>query len=184
LNHSKSKLQHHRQSFWSDSPRFIDSQPPKSDIAMSEGAPKFEIVQGHEFQAGEKVLVIDPNGFDLWEGVITSIKNGKFAVHYPEYETDDEEMDNTSRILVNTRINRRIFNNQEATRHTVLPPLEDGESEPFSYDSEEPSDAFDESGSDSPADRKTIKKTKSKPSKREKAKPRPYGARVSPRRAK
>jgi hypothetical protein len=154
---------------------------------MSESPPKFEIVQGHEFQAGEKVLVIDPNGFDLWEGVITSIKNGKYAIHYPEYETDDEELDNTSRILVNSRINRRIFNSQEATRHTVLPPLEDGESEPFSYETEEASeddDVFDESGSDSPADKRAVRRPKAKPSKKEKIKPRPYGARVSPRRAK
>jgi hypothetical protein len=147
--------------------------------------PSFDIVKDHEFKLKEKVFVIDPNGFDLWAGVITSTSGGKYSVHYPDYPQDDQEFEDTSHLLVDTRVNRRIFNSQEATRQTQLPPLSSGESEPFS-DNSESDEAGDYADPGSPGEGKKSKKsTKAKRPKKgkvEKVKPRPKGTRVSPRR--
>ena len=150
---------------------------------MSEDIPKFDIVADHEFQAKEKVLVIDPNGFDLWEGEIMSVEDGKYSIHYPEFPDDDEVMEDTSRLLVKNRINNRIFNNQEASRQTVLPPLSDGEEEPFDDASDEESEGYYKPD---PADGKEKAPKRGRKPKKEKkekpAKPRPEGARSNPRR--
>lgn len=102
-----------------------------------EEIPKFDIVEDHEFQVKEKILVIDPNGFDLWEGEIVAIEDGKYSIHYPEFPDDDETVEDTARLLVKNRVNTRIFNNQEASRNAQLPPLESGEEEPFDDNSDE-----------------------------------------------
>jgi hypothetical protein len=143
--------------------------------------PKFEVVENHEFNPKEKVFVIDPNGFDLWAAVILAIDDGKYKLHYPEYPHDDQELDGISRILVDTRANRRIFNAQESARQTQLPPLSSDESEPFSEESSS-EDADDYADTGSPSDTKKSKKGKA--SRNAKPKPRPKGSRVSPRRAK
>jgi hypothetical protein len=146
--------------------------------------PDFEVVPDHEFKVKEKVLVIDANGYDLWEGVITSTENGRFAVHYPEFPEDDQELEDSSRILVDTRVNRRIFNTQEAARQTQLPPLSEDEEEPFSDHSD---DAEDNGRDYAPAKGggkpKKPKKAKKLKTKKDKSKPRPEGTRVSPRRS-
>jgi hypothetical protein len=149
------------------------------------GRPDFEIVAEHDFKPKEKVLVIDQNGYDLWEGVIKAIKGEKISIHYPEFPGEDEDFDDTTRILVDTRINRRIFNTQEAARQTQLPPLSASEEEPFS----DRSDDADDTGRDYAPARglekvKKGKKVKNgKKPKKDKVKPRPEGARVSPRRS-
>jgi hypothetical protein len=142
-------------------------------------AAKFEIVEDHEFKLKEKVLVIDSNGFDVWEAIITAINADTYKVHYPDYPQEDEELEGTSRILVETRINRRIFNAQEAERQTQLPLLGSSESEPFSEGSSS-DDAEDYADTGSPSDAK--KPRKGKALKKREPKPRPKGARVSPRR--
>jgi hypothetical protein len=140
-------------------------------------APKVEVVEGHEFRLKEKVLVIDPNGFNLWEAVIITISDDKYKVHYPDYPQEDKELEGTSRILVEARVNRRIFNAQEADRQTQLPPFASSESEPFSEDSSS-YDAEDYADSGSPSDTKKPRRGKVF----WKREPRPKGARVSPRR--
>jgi hypothetical protein len=155
------------------------------------GNPDFEIIQDHDFKPKEKVLVIDTNGYDLWEGVIVSVKPGKYSIQYPEFDDQDEELGDASRLLVDTRKNRRIFNQQEARRQTQLPALPSGESEPFSDRSDDGDEAAGEYAPDAgPSEKK--KKKKSKKSKKakqpkkskakDKSKPRPDGSRVSPRR--
>jgi hypothetical protein len=141
-------------------------------------SPRFDAVEGHEFKPKEKVFVIDPNDFDIWEAIIVSVKDGKYKVHYPDYPQDDQEFEDASRLLADTRTNRRIFNSQEAARQTQLPPLESDESEP----------ASEESGSDDAgdyADRRAPRDTKSKKKPKKSKVPqktRPKGSRVSPRR--
>jgi hypothetical protein len=148
--------------------------------------PAFEIVKDHEFKVREKVFVIDPNGFDIWEAVIVNANDGKIALRYPEYPADNEEFEDTARILVDTRVNRRIFNAQEATRQAQLPPLSSDQSEPFSDESES-DEAGDYADPGSPGETKKAKKPKKgkapKKGKVEKTKPRPKGARGSPRRS-
>jgi hypothetical protein len=152
------------------------------------GNPDFEIIQGHDFKPKEKVMVIDPNGYDLWEGVIISVKPGKYSIHYPEFDDQDEELEDVSRLLVNTRKNRRIFNQQEARRQTQLPALPSGGSEPFSDRSDDDDDAAGDYAPDAgPGEKKKSKKSKKakepkKSKAKDKSKPRPEGARVSPRR--
>jgi hypothetical protein len=147
--------------------------------------PDFEIITGHDFKPKEKVFVIDPNGYDLWEGIITSIKSNKLGIQYPAFPGEDEELEDTSRILTDTRVNRRIFNMQEAIRQTQLPPLDSSESEPFSDRSDDPDSEGREyapaRGLENPKKGKKPKKA-NKP-KKDKVRPRPEGVRVSPRRS-
>jgi len=141
--------------------------------------PEFERVVDHEFKLKETVFMIDPNGYDIWEGQITSIEGLKFSIHYPDYPNDDEVVEGTERMLVATKMNRRIFNNQEAKRSEILPALSSGE-EPFDDEDDE-----DDEGTDyRPAapgfgKEKGKKKKKSKDS-RSKSKSRPEGARSNP----
>ncbi|OHT04187.1 hypothetical protein TRFO_28419 [Tritrichomonas foetus] len=61
--------------------------------------------------------MIDPNGFDIWEATIVKIdESDGISVHYPQYPDDDETVKETSRILPKTRINTRIFKEQEKQR--------------------------------------------------------------------
>jgi hypothetical protein len=140
-------------------------------------SPRFQVVEGHEFKPKEKVFVIDPNGFDIWEAVITTVRGGKYSVHYPEYPQDDQEIEDTSRILVDTRANRRIFHTQEAQRQVELSEASE-ESEPSSDDSD--SDAADFADDDSGGE--WTSRRGGKKGNAEKVKPRPKGSRVSPRR--
>jgi hypothetical protein len=154
-------------------------------------APKFEHQPDHSFHPKEKIFVIDTNGFDIWEGEIKDIENGStFTIHYPDFPGEDEKISDVNRILVDTRVNRRIYNNQESSRQAVLPPLAEGEAEPFSDRDDDDDEAGDyqPSGGSPKSEKKTKKKSKkpkkgkpSKPSK-EIAKPRPEGVRSSPRR--
>jgi hypothetical protein len=154
-------------------------------IAEMVDIPLFEIVPEHEFKVKEKVLVIDPNGYDLWDGIITSTKNGHFRVHYPEFPGDDQDFEDTSRILVDTRVNRRIFKTQEAVRQTQLPPLEEDEEEPFSDRSADEGDGTRDYAPNRATEKpkKPKKPKKAKKPKKDQTKQRPEGVRVSPRRS-
>lgn len=82
-----------------------------------EREPPFEFVPDHPFKKGEKVYVIDPNGYDIWEGQITDVKDNTYHVHYPEYPEDDGPITETAkRVLVQTKRNKDIFTKQEKIR--------------------------------------------------------------------
>lgn len=78
--------------------------------------PDFERVENHQFQKDEEVYMIDPNGLDLWEGIIEKVEGNKYSIHYPEFPTDDEDVEGTDRVLVRTDKNKEIYNNQEKIR--------------------------------------------------------------------
>ncbi|EAX96865.1 hypothetical protein TVAG_390720 [Trichomonas vaginalis G3] len=82
--------------------------------------PQFERVEDHQFKEGEEIYMIDPNGFDIYKAQIVKIEGTQYKIHYPEYPEDDETVENTDRILALSRINTRIFNNQEAARASKL----------------------------------------------------------------
>ncbi|KAH0789791.1 Mitotic apparatus protein [Histomonas meleagridis] len=145
--------------------------------------PQFSVEEDHDFKPKEKVLIIDKNGHDLWEGEIVSIEDGKYKIHYPEYPEDDETLEGTSRILVNNRSNRYIFNTQEASRNTILPKeIEDEEEEAEESENDEEDDYKPQKSQDEKKSKKKKSKGKSKKSKKPVARPRPEGCRVSPRR--
>jgi hypothetical protein len=52
------------------------------------------MVENHEFQLNEKVFVIDPNGFALWEAMIIPINDCKSKSLYPDYAHEDQELTN------------------------------------------------------------------------------------------
>jgi hypothetical protein len=150
--------------------------------------PNFSVEPNHEFKVKEKVFVIDgETGYDIWEGQIVAIENSKISVHYPEFPKEDETLENTSRLLVDNRANRRIYNQQQMTRNS-----KDGESDeedPSSSDDEDESDGEEyEPGDAEPAEKMAKKAKKPKKVKKVKgkskdiSKPRPSGARTNPRR--
>ncbi|OHS93217.1 Mitotic apparatus protein [Tritrichomonas foetus] len=153
--------------------------------------PPFDYTKDHELKPKEKVFVIDPNGYDLWAGVVQSNENGKVAIHYPEYPDEDEviEGDAQKRILYNNRTNSRIYNNQEMKREEKDQPDSEEEEEPSeSSESEESTEGEYKPVNAPPADKdskKNKKKGKGKKNKKGKkdvVRPRPEGARSNPRR--
>jgi hypothetical protein len=128
--------------------------------------------------------VIDQNDYDIWEDIITSINNNNFTIHYAAFPGEDQELKGTSRILTDTRINRRIFNMQEAPRQAKLATLNSSECEPFSDGSDEPDDQSRDyapaRGIEHPKKAKKPKKAKRVP--KDKVRPRSETVRVSPRR--
>ena len=144
---------------------------------------EFSIEEDHNFTPKEKVLIIDSNGHDLWEGEIVSIEDGKYKIHYPEYPEDDETLEGTSRILVSNRTNRYIFNTQEASRNTILPKeIEAEEEDVDESDSDKEEDYMPVKGQDDKRKKKRKGKSKGKKAKKPVVRPRPEGCRVSPRR--
>ena len=159
--------------------------------------PNFERDDSHIFRTGENVLVIDPNGYDLWEATIRSVDDGRYSLHYPEFPSDDEVVEGTSRILVRNRTNARIFKQQEATRNAPPPDEEEdeepSESESDSSDNQASEESYDD-GEEADYGRKATPRKKKgknnkikgrgKKNKKDVVKPRPEGARSSPRRSK
>jgi hypothetical protein len=76
----------------------------------------FELVNNHTFRAKEKVLVIDENGFDLWEGFIFSTRPDAYLINYPDDPRRDGPLPSQAHLLVNTPWNRAIFNAQQTAR--------------------------------------------------------------------
>lgn len=101
---------------------------------------QFEIVRDYEFKARDKVLVIDANGYDLWEAVIKDVTADGYVINYPEYPEEAETLPDTSRLLVQTKENMRIFRSQEIIRSQILPPVSDGEEPQLSEDESEDDD--------------------------------------------
>jgi hypothetical protein len=96
------------------------------DTLMTD-APAFEIIEGYQFSRGERVFVIDPNGFDLWEGVISSVNKGIPTIRYLDGDAIDEKISDKSRILAKTETNQEIFDSQEAIREDYLQKLSSAE---------------------------------------------------------
>lgn len=81
--------------------------------------PDFEFISDYAFREKEKVFVIDKNDFDIWEGIIIVIKNNEYAIHYPDYPTDDEDVEK-ERVLPCSHKNKIIFRHQEKQRQKIL----------------------------------------------------------------
>ncbi|OHT06158.1 Mitotic apparatus protein [Tritrichomonas foetus] len=156
---------------------------------MTTNNPDFERDESHQFKVGESVFVIDPNGFDLWKATIRSIEENKFSLHYPEFPDDDEIVEGTERLLERSRKNGRIFNEQEVRRSSAQENEEEDEvpsdsdsAEHNEYSDVEDAYAPDESGPGRKSGKKNKKGKNNKNNKKPVVKPRPEGARSSPRR--
>jgi hypothetical protein len=80
------------------------------------------VLEGREFKPSDKVFVIDPNGDDIWEAVVLSVRGGKYSVHFPEYPEEDQDLGGTGRILADTRTNHRIFKERQQRQRMDLRP--------------------------------------------------------------
>ena len=147
--------------------------------------PAFERIEDHEFQPKEQVYVIDENGFDIYEAVIKSIEGLHYSVHYPEYPSDDQVLDGTARLLPKTRVNTRIYKNQEATRAQIAGEDEEADSDaPIEDDDDDNEQDFKPTAPPEKKNKKKAKKPKKLPKKKEpKIIPRPQGARSNPPRS-
>lgn len=106
---------------------------------MSEDIPNFEKPVNHTFTVGEQIYVIDPNGYDLYEAEIKSVGENSWHVHYPEYPEDDFTAKNTSRFLLKTDTNFKIYREQEDVR--LAKTLEEEEESTGEPDDPEDEDA-------------------------------------------
>lgn len=106
---------------------------------MSDETPNFDIPTNHTFTAGEQIYVIDPNGFDLYEAEIKSVGENSWHVHYPDYPEDDFTAKNTSRFLLKTETNMKIYEEQETIR--VAKQIEEEEESTVEPDDPEDEDA-------------------------------------------
>lgn len=97
---------------------------------------QFELILNHTFRSHEKVFVIDPNGFDLWEGVITSTARGRFKIRFPAFPGTEVDLKLSAHLLVDTPSNREIFNKQDALRKALdaagVPDSDDADPKPGS----------------------------------------------------
>lgn len=160
---------------------------------MSDGkAPDFERVSDFVPEVNEKVLMIDPNGYDLWIGKVQSNENGKIAIHYPDYPEEDEtlEGDQVQRILKWTRTNSRIYHNQEMRRTQQQQDSEEEEEQTEPSESSESNEPDYKPLNTPPGEKEAKRSSKKKGPKAKKNKkpkkdtyhPRPEGARSNPRR--
>ena len=85
---------------------------------MSEGLPDFDRAD-QTFRNGDDVFVIDANGYDIYKGRIVNVVGDTYAIHYPEYPEDDEEVAGKSRLLVMNDKNIEIFEEQERMRKEI-----------------------------------------------------------------
>lgn len=139
---------------------------------------QFEIVQDYQFKPRDKVLVIDANGYDLWDAVVKDINAEGYVVYYPEYPNELETLPDASRLLVQTKENMRIFRSQEIVRSQILPPVSDGEEPQLSEDESEDED---EDGYEPEA--KPAKNSKKKAKDKKPLRKRPEWARCNPPRS-
>ena len=77
---------------------------------------QFEYSPEHKYQIGEKIYVIDPNGYDIWEAEIVEIGTTSWFVHFPDYPEDDGQYETPDQFLLRTEKNRSIFEKQEKAR--------------------------------------------------------------------
>mgnify|MGYP001107914598 CR=1 FL=1 len=96
----------------------VPAEESSEDLELVDGVPQFDRPENYVFKEEEIVYVIDPNGYDIWEGQISKIVGDAYAIHYPEYPEDDGELNGTERILPQTEKNKDIFRIMEHVRST------------------------------------------------------------------
>ena len=116
-------------------------------MSEEEKPPQFVREPDHKFVQGEKIYVIDPNGFDIYVAEILTYRNGNYSIHYPQYPSDDFTTNDTSRFLVINDANRQIFEDQESIRVGKQLEEED-EKEESSGEPDDPDDADASIGDD------------------------------------
>ena len=90
-------------------------QTSKKPLFPGLAIPDFEFIADYAFHEKEDVFIIDKNGFDIWDGIISIINDTKYFIHYPDYPNDDEIVEK-KRILPCTPKNNSIFKHQEIQR--------------------------------------------------------------------
>ncbi|KAH0789799.1 Mitotic apparatus protein [Histomonas meleagridis] len=101
--------------------------------------PAFEYPpEDQQFEVGQKIYVIDPNEFDIYEAQISAIDGNKYQIHYPDYPDDDGEIEGTKRFLIKTEKNNKIFEEQDRIRlQEEARALEEEEEEAESQEDED-----------------------------------------------
>jgi hypothetical protein len=82
---------------------------------MGDDTPQFFQEADHEFTVGEHVYVIDNNGFDIFDAVISDLQDSQIQVDYPDWP-DDAGWVERERVIPSNRANDAIFNAQERIR--------------------------------------------------------------------
>lgn len=99
----------------------------------------FEKSPTDQFSVGEFVYVISANDFDVFEGVIEKISNGRYWIHYPEWPNDDEDFIGTEKLLKETNVNKKIYQKQNHIREKFEIRYRDDSSD---YDNDSLDDEF------------------------------------------
>ena len=107
-------------------------------MSDSEKPPEFVREPEHKFTEKEKIYVIDPNGFDIYEAIIKKINNGSYEIDYPQYPSDNFTTTDTGRFLVINDANKAIYENQETLR--LAKDIEEEEEEGDSGEPDDPED--------------------------------------------
>ena len=107
-----------------------------------EKPPQFVREPDHVYTKGEKIYVIDVNGFDIYAAEIKDITETSWSVHYPDYPEDDFTANDTKRFLTINEENKKIFEDQESVRKCKELEEEDEEAE-NGEESGEPDDPED-----------------------------------------
>ena len=117
-------------------------------MSGEEEAPKFVFDPTHVFEKGEKVYVIDVNGFDIYAAEIQEVTESSWKIHYPEYPEDDFTATDTKRILVQNEENKKIFQEQEDIRVGKAIEEEDEDEDEESGEPDDPEDGDAQIGED------------------------------------
>ena len=94
-----------------------------------EEIPKFDKDPKHVWKKGEKLFVIDTNGFDIYEAELKYVSPIAWHVHYPDYPEDDFTARSTERFLVMNETNLKIFDEQQNIRACKAAEEEEEEEE-------------------------------------------------------
>lgn len=85
--------------------------------SSDEEYPQFELTPSdHVFTEGELIYNIDENQFDIYEGIIKSIKDGVYYIEMVGYPEDNFTTKVTDSFLLRTQKNTDIFLEQEEER--------------------------------------------------------------------
>ena len=85
-------------------------------MSSEDEIPAFVKDPEHKFVTGEKIYVIDENGFDIYAAELRTVTENSWEVHYPQYAEDDFTAKDTTRFLVINEENKKIFEEQESIR--------------------------------------------------------------------
>lgn len=147
---------------------------------------ELETPPDHTFKVREKVYILDTNGYDIWEGVIKSIDGNEFTISNPEYpKNSGQKISDLSRIFPVTKVNYRIFHEQEMKRSERAAAEDDdddfkNDDDGDDYGSEASEKEEDFAPDDDDFGGKKKKKAKKLKKKEPQYHPRPAGARSNP----